>query len=143
MGDVYQGRLVPTWPTKFYIDASLPQQVRYSLHILRRDVVIPDSPDCPIVVGDDDEIWLPIVGQNDWLAIMRDKHIRYRSAEKRALLENGVRAFCLTGSAGNWSMWQMTDLIVRKWDQFEQKGQTEAGPFLYAVTYDPQLRRIL
>jgi hypothetical protein len=110
--------------------------------MIRNDVVIPDSADCSITSGDKDAAWLPVIGQNDWLVIMRDKHIRYRTLEKRALLENGVRAFCLT-RAGNYPMWQIMDLLVRRWGQIEMKGETEAGPYIYAITQAPQLRRII
>ena len=139
---VVQGRLTPTWPSRYYIDASLPLQLRQTFKLLRDDVVTPDDSACPINPGDKDEYWLPIVGAADWLVIMRDKHIRYRSRQKALLVKHQVRAFCLSG-AGNYSRWRIMDLLMRRWDQIETKAQNEAGPFIYSVTQDPLIRRIL
>lgn len=141
MGGVVQGRLTPTWPTKFYIDASLPVQIRKTFKLLRDDVVTPDDPDCSITPEDLDETWLPIVGAADWLVIMRDKRVRYRPRQKQLLIRHQVRAFCLSGG-GNYTRWQLIDLLVRRWPQIEQKGQTEAGPYVYSVTQDPLIRKV-
>jgi hypothetical protein len=42
-----------------------------------------------------DEDWLPIVGQRGWVVLTKDERIRYRAAEKRAIAQNGIRAFFL------------------------------------------------
>ena len=49
--------------------------------------------------GTKDVDWLPEVGSRRWILITKDKQIRKREIELRALRQAGVRAFVLT-SAG-------------------------------------------
>lgn len=46
--------------------------------------------------GTPDTEWLPEVGRRGWVLITKDKNIRKREIELRALQESGVRAFVLT-----------------------------------------------
>jgi hypothetical protein len=45
-----------------------------------------------------DEQWLRDAGSNDWVVLMKDDAIRRRPAERDALTEARVRAFCLTNA---------------------------------------------
>ena len=95
----------------FYLDASIPFPVSQALALVRDDVLYPGAPDCPITAPDvKDHEWLAIAGHHGWAVIMRDKHVRSRPGERRALRDNGVRAFVLTG-AGNYSRWQTLDFL--------------------------------
>ncbi len=49
----------------------------------------------PADEGVADEKWLTRAGQEGWVVLMKDERIRRRPAEKRALVDHGVRAFCL------------------------------------------------
>ena len=49
--------------------------------------------------GTPDVEWLPKVGAEGWVLITKDKQIRKREIELRALREAGVRAFVLTGGS--------------------------------------------
>lgn len=40
--------------------------------------------------------WLHLAGGRGWPVLMKDERIRYRPAEREALITHGVRAFCLT-----------------------------------------------
>lgn len=44
----------------------------------------------------DDVAWLRLAGERGWPVLMKDERIKYRTAERRALIVHGVRAFCLT-----------------------------------------------
>ena len=46
--------------------------------------------------GTQDVDWLPEVGKRGWILITKDKNIRKREIELRALQQSGVRAFVLT-----------------------------------------------
>ena len=46
----------------------------------------------------EDERWLADAGQHDWVVLMKDDAIRRRPAERDALAEAKVRAFCLTNA---------------------------------------------
>lgn len=64
---------------------------------------------------------------------MRDKRVRSRPGERRALLENDLRAFVLT-TAGNYSRWSTLDLLVRRWPDMETIVATDEPPYIYAIT---------
>ena len=42
-----------------------------------------------------DEEWLRAVGERGWIVLTRDDRIQYRSQERTALIQAGVRAFVL------------------------------------------------
>jgi PIN like domain len=118
----------------FYIDASIPEKVYQALAAVRTDVLYPGTPGCLITDrAMKDREWLQIVGEHEWVVLMRDKHIRSRPGQRNALFSHGVRAFVLT-TAGNYSGWRTLHLLVRRWDEIEQVVATVPGPFLYAVT---------
>lgn len=124
---------MPGLPDRYFVDENM-LSIGKALAAVREDVVYPGHPSCPTIPRRTPDLdWLPIVGTNDWVVLMRDKRIRYRPAERKALLDHGVRAFCLTGS-GNASSWSMLRLIVRHWDGIESKLLGEDGPFIFGVT---------
>jgi hypothetical protein len=116
----------------FYLDASIPSAVRTAIAGVRADVLYAGGPNAP-AEDTKDHVWLPIAGQNNWVVLMRDKRIRKRPGERLALINAGVRAFCLT-DAGNATRWQVLDLLVRRWPRIELTANTFAGPYIYAVT---------
>jgi len=81
-----------------------------------------------------DRAWLPIVGQLGLVVITRDKHIRYRPGEVKALLENSVRAFVMTG-AGSMSSFDTLRLLLHHWQRMDDVVAAEgAGPWMWSVT---------
>jgi hypothetical protein len=118
----------------FYCDASIPVAVAKALALVRGDILYPGQVGCPVASpAVKDEEWLPIAGSNEWIVLMRDKHIRTRPGERRQLMDACVRAFALTG-AGNYTRWRTMELLVRRWPEMETIAATEAGPYIYAVT---------
>jgi hypothetical protein len=86
----------------------------------------------------DDERWLADAGQHDWVVLMKDDAIRRRPAERDALSEAKVRAFCLTNAqlraSGQSS--RFVDNIERIQRQAEKP-----GPYIYGV-YDGYIKRL-
>lgn len=102
--------------------------------MVRSDVIYPGHPACgSIQPGTQDEVWLPEAGRNGWVVIMRDKHIRSRPGERAALIESGLRTFCLT-SAGNASKWDILSLLVANWKEIGRIAREVRGPYIYSVT---------
>lgn len=46
-----------------------------------------------------DEEWLKEVGQRGWIAITRDRRIRYKRNQRDAIIENGAGVLMLLGNA--------------------------------------------
>jgi hypothetical protein len=122
----------PSGSLTYYLDASLPIAVRRAIAECRDDVLFAGGRGAPTEDTDDD-VWLPIAGAQDWVCVMRDKHIRTRPRERQAYIENGVRLFCLT-DAGNATRWQVLNLLVRRWTRITETANASPGPYIYAVT---------
>jgi hypothetical protein len=75
--------------------------------------------------------WLERAGVRGWVVLMKDERIRYRPAEREALVSHKVMAFCLT--SGNLRAHQMAELYLTSIEQIAAACR-EPGPFLYAVS---------
>jgi hypothetical protein len=75
--------------------------------------------------------WLMRAGGEGWAVLMKDERIRYRPAERAAVVDHSVRAFCLT--SGNLRAHEMADLYLSVLDRMVA-ACTEPGPFLHAVS---------
>lgn len=118
----------------FYVDASVPIDVRTALATVRDDVLYAGGPGAPKERTHDKD-WLPKAGHQDWVVIMRDKRIRKRQWEREALMEAGVRAFCMTGG-GNYTRWETLRLLAARWPRIQEVAQGIPGPYIYSVTWD-------
>lgn len=74
--------------------------------------------------------WLARAGHEGWVVLMKDDRIRYRPAERAALIDHRVRAFCLT--SGNLRAAEMAQLYLAVLGKIVS-ACTAPGPFLYAV----------
>jgi len=108
-----------------------------ALENTRDDIAHPWMAPIPIQPDDHDEQWLPIVGQNRWIILMRDKRIRYNPLEQSRLLGSGCAAFCLTGNLGQAKRWEVLSLLTSKWDQIEHIAANTPWPFIQRVTWGP------
>ncbi len=75
--------------------------------------------------------WLELAGSRAWPVLMKDERIRYNPAERAALIQYGVQAFCLTN--GNMSSAEMADSFLAAMDRIIEICHTES-PCLYAVS---------
>ncbi len=78
-----------------------------------------------------DTEWLELTGQRGWPVLMKDGHIRYRPAERAAVVAHRVQAFCLTG--GNLRAAAMAEQYLTVIADLAQ-ACLNPGPFLYAVS---------
>lgn len=75
--------------------------------------------------------WLEFVGRQGWPVLMKDARIRYRPAERQALIDHRVRAFCLIG--GNLRAANMAAQFLAVLEDISQ-ACVAPGPFLYSVS---------
>lgn len=81
-------------------------------------IVYPTHPDWPLKQDAADEVWLSYVGQLGWVAVFRDRRIRYRPAERDALNRHAVRAVSIT-TARNLRIAEQATLMGRKMPEIE------------------------
>jgi hypothetical protein len=82
--------------------------------------------------GTPDEDWLPIVGKNGWVLLTTDARIRYRTNEKRAVMENNVRMFYF--SSNNLSGQQMASALEVALPRMRRIFAKQNPPFCAAIT---------
>lgn len=117
----------------FYLDASIQVAVRTALAAVRDDIRYAGGPGAP-KENMQDRHWLAVAGAEGWVVLKRDKHIRTRPLEREALIVAGVRTFCLTG-AGNYTRWQVLELLAARWGRIEEIANSRPGPYIYSVTW--------
>src|SRR3954469_14053680 len=78
----------------------------------------------------DDEAWLSDAGAKGWIVLMKDDAIRRRPAERDALADAGVRAFCLTNAQLRKE--EQTERFVGNIDRIVRQAQ-QPGPYIYGV----------
>ena len=86
-------------------------------------------------IPDDESVedvdWLAYAGDRHWPVLMKDERIRYRIAEREALLAHNVKAFCLSG--GNMRAAAMAEQYLRVLPAIVT-ACVDDGPFLYIVS---------
>lgn len=78
----------------------------------------------------DDITWLTDAGERGWVVVMKDDRIRFRAAERRALVRAQVRVFCLSNASLGAD--EMARRILQNLPAIAA-GSSRPGPFLYAV----------
>ena len=122
-----------------FIDRSIPKGVASALKAVRNDVRWLED---DFAHDTKDEDWLRNVGAKGWLVISRDKKIRSRLGERRALITHGVGAFCLT-QRDNPTRWEILKLLVNTIDDMERTFAQVPRPFLYGVDRHGDFKRIV
>jgi PIN domain-containing protein len=121
-------------PLEFFIDRSLGKSIADGLRELGWTVHTMAS-----VYGEDvaqqlpDDAWLRDAGARGWVVLTKDDAIRRRPSERDALIEAGVRVFCLTatqlrGPEQLARFAQNSHRIVRR--------ARQVGPYIYGVYAD-------
>ncbi|MFL6244928.1 MAG: hypothetical protein ACJ74H_02805 [Thermoanaerobaculia bacterium] len=118
----------PLEPT-FFVDRSLGRKLATVLIASGVAAITHDS-----VFAQDtrDEVWLTRAGQEGWIVLTKDKLIRKRSIERKALLAADVRAFVFTG--GNMSGVEMAESIVAAIPRMLRVLETTQAPFIARIT---------
>ncbi len=86
----------------------------------------------------EDETWLSDAGQRGWVVLMKDDAIRRRPAERDALQDAGVRAFCLTNA--QLRKVEQTARFVDNLNRIVDQAK-RPGPYIFGV-YEGYIRRL-
>ena len=112
-----------------FIDRSIPKSVANALKLVRSDVAWLED----FYAHDTkDEIWLRDAGANDWLVVCRDKKVRTRPGQRRAILDNGVGCFVLAMSK-NLTRWEYLKLLTLTLDDMVSLFNATPRPFVFTI----------
>lgn len=118
---------------RFYVDESAAG-LGLSLAAARKDTIHVGHhliPECGR--GALDTEWIPAVAARGLIVITRDKKLRSKPVEVRALWEHGLRVFCI-GGRRDLSTWDWLERVVRLWPRMEEIiSERVAGPWIYML----------
>jgi predicted nuclease of predicted toxin-antitoxin system len=97
----------PPDPLEIFIDCSLGRKIAEPLKAAGAVVHLHHD---YFDEGAEDEVWLTEVGRRGWVVLTKDKKIRYRTIERDALLNAGLRAFFFM--SGNIPFSEMAKIIA-------------------------------
>jgi len=123
----------------FFFDNNLSQHLAKAMDILEKEgrvIHLQDEfqPDAK------DEDWLEFVGKNRMILITRDKKIKRRAAELRALKNYKVGAFILGGQ--NPGIWQIVKQIINNWLRIKDLASKTRVPFIFKVPLRGKIDRL-
>ena len=123
----------PDDPPEFFVDRSLGRhQVPNLLRVAGLQLrTLAEVYGVPADQAVQDVDWLELAGRQGWPVLMKDERIRYRTAERDALLAHNVQAFCL--SRGDLRAAQMAEAYIRVLPRILGACR-KPGPFLYVVS---------
>jgi len=78
--------------------------------------------------------WLALCGERSWPVLMKDDKIRYRTAEREALVKAGVIAFCL--ASGNLRSAEMAEVFIQHKDVVWEKAAA-GGAAIWVLSRQP------
>lgn len=122
-----------------FIDRSIPRDVADALACVRDDVewLEPRFPDDTA-----DEVWLAEAGREGWVVVTRDKQIRRRYSERKAILDHNVGCFIL-GQKQTLNRWHHLKAIVGTLDEMERRFEETPRPFIFTIDSALSFRRSL
>jgi hypothetical protein len=126
-------------PPEFFVDRSLGKSIVEALRA--QGLTVHSMAD---IYGEDeaqrlaDEVWLRDAGKNDWIVLTKDDAIRRRPAERDALTEAAVRAFCLTTAQLRGA--EQINRFVRNRHRILNQARKQ-GPYIFGV-YESGLKRL-
>lgn len=122
----------------FFVDASLGRRI--VPQALREAGLTVIAHDEAFASGTPDAEWLSRAGIEGWIVLTKDKQIRYRDIESRALRRAGVGAFVLNGK--NMTGTDMARAFVAAIPRMLRHARRWERPFVATVSAGGAVRRI-
>jgi uncharacterized protein with PIN domain len=134
---------------RFYFDADILGLAKVIAQ-LRPDVTYPGDPGgtvhrrtrpaCPIAkTATNDDEWIPVVAEQGWLIVTRDRHIQERRAELAAVRDHNARMVALAGAEATGT-WAQLEVLMTQWRRIEAL-LAEPAPLVRSATRT-QLRAV-
>ena len=79
-----------------------------------------------------DPVWLQEAGKQGWLVITRDKRIRTRPGERRAIAEHGVGCFILAYRQ-DLKKREIAQILLSTLEDMEEIFASTRRPFIYTI----------
>ena len=135
---------------KIFIDENLPPQLAKGLHELQQPQNKRDELEFQVLSikvafgqGEQDEDWIPKVGQEKGIVITQDFRIQTQRHQKELYLENGIGIlFFNPPSHGGFAYWEMVKQLVNRWEEIKQIIRKNKPPFAFRCSSKTKFEQI-
>lgn len=86
-----------------------------------------------------DADWLQLVGDKGWIAIGRDKNIRYRGPEKNALIQANARLIVVRAKHATGQ--DIAHILIRHLNRIYRFAKKHEPPFIAGITRDGKITK--
>ncbi|HET6630372.1 MAG TPA: DUF5615 family PIN-like protein [Woeseiaceae bacterium] len=119
----------PPSGVRLYLDRNLGKHV--IAEALRAVGIAVEVHDDHLAANAPDEEWIALVGRRQWLAITKDKNIRYRTAELEAIKEHGAKV--LVVRAKNATGQDIADILIKASVRIQRFAHMHPAPFVAGI----------
>jgi hypothetical protein len=123
---------------RFFFDRNLGKRVPEALE---REGWLVEKHDDHFKPDTSDDVLFREVSGRGWIFVTQDKRIRFRAAERRALLDYGLRTFSLVSTA-NLSAGDTVEVLRRARDAIRKTVADIDGPFVVGIYKDGSLKAL-
>lgn len=116
----------PPKPRAFYLDRNLGKHL--ICDALRQADHAVEIHDDHLPIDAPDEQWIKLVGERGWIALTKDKNIRYRYAELESIKVHGARVVVIR--AKNVTGADLAILLVRYYQKIQTFAARHSAPFV-------------
>jgi hypothetical protein len=88
----------------------------------------------------EDDVWLSIVGQKDWIVFSHDQKWHDELVNREAIKQHKIGCFYLWG--GSSTTWEKLRCFVRACQNIQRLAESTEKPFIYKVDYYARVKRI-
>lgn len=112
-----------------YLDRNLGKHI--IANTLRYSNVEVEIHDDHLPINAPDEHWIELVGRRNWIAITKDKNIRYRTAEIEAIKKYNARVIVIRAKNATGS--DIAELILKSMKRITQFAKKTKAPFIAEI----------
>jgi PIN like domain len=116
----------------FFLDRAIESKVVIAR--LREVGAIVEPHSAHFSPDEEDPVWLSEVGARGWVVFTRDERIRYREAERKALVEAQIKAFVLVAKSLRGA--EMAEILVEALPGIRRVIQDNSPPFIAKIYRD-------
>ena len=127
----------PELPTLF-LDRNLGKNIVSER--LRAEGVDIEVHDDHFAIDAPDEEWIGSVARRGWVAVTRDRNIRYRTHEMNSIRENAARVIVIRMKAATGEA--IAEVLCRSMSRIARFVTATPAPFVVAITSNGALRQI-
>ena len=134
-----------------YIDENLPRHLARGFNLLQLPETKKLGFACEVRhlmddfdMGIKDVDWIKAMQNSDCCMLTQDYHITRRKDELKAYREAKLGMFFVKGKSSRHGLtvWEMVELLARRWPEIVQCMQTENRPFAFEVNLKGRLKRL-